>query len=642
MKHSREHGFALPSVIVASLVMFTVLVALVGSVTSVKSALDSQYYEGLASDAAESGLIQAKQCAFSSTFTTSVTVYPQTNCAGVTQSGQPTYIIDHTNTAQYSSNRFRSTYSIKLATINDKGRTLKVTGSVQLFRTSDTGLTMPIRTVTKTLNLQIVNKPDPFGSRASKRFWHFGANAGLDFGVNGSNLPTPVKLQSPLSATQPHISHEGITTVSDQNGNFQFNSDGLNVWDRTGAYMSGATGMYGGASATQAVVSFPLNPSRTAYAVVSNTGQGNDGLGELYMNTITLMNDATGNNGKGAMTSKNVQLGQGRNLSDALPAPMTAPKSEGANNPINPGGGRTDMSYSGEALNAAPLVDGTGYVVYTFNNRTGRVIAFTIKDGKEVGVAQTAVTFPSDNSTSSGSGGCWRQSEANGNWSLGGFGTINFSEDYSKMLLTAGAWCGTTDDRGGSFFLFDVDPLTGALTQRATWTFHGEINSQAGASNRHGAYSADFSPTAQYVYVTQIYPGYLFRYSLADLSTSKIEASRWKVGLSTSLGGPTTGGNNAVFSGGGQVRRGPDGRMYISDRGYYQKYIDDTNGGTALSPGPLGFDAYVSYISSPDSFWPTPASIGYMVDGLKLPSGSASVWGLPQMATVYTPQIYVY
>ena len=641
MKHSREHGFALPSVIVASLVMFTVLVALVGSVTSVKSALDSQYYEGLASDAAESGLIQAKKCAFESTFTASVTVYSHTNCAGVTQSGQPRYLVDRTDTSKYASNRFRSFYTVTLATSNDKGRLLKIVGNVQLFRTSDTSLSAPVKTVTKNLNLQIVNKPDPFGDRASKRFWHFGANAGLDFGVNGSNLPAPVTLQNPLSSPQPHLSHEGITTVSDQNGNIQFNSNGLQIWDRNGSYMSGANGMYGGSSASQAVVSFPLNASRTAYAVISNTGQGGDGLGELYMNQISLANNATGNNGNGAMISKNVQLGKGQNLSIALPAAMAA-GSKANGNPVNPGG-KTDMSYSGEALNAAPLIDGTGYVVYTLNARTGRVIAFTIKDGKEVGMAQmTALSFPADNSATFGPGGCLQQSDPNGNWNLGVFGTINFSEDYSKMLLTAGAWCGTSDDRGGSFFLFDVNPMTGALTQTATWTFHGEINWQGGASGRHGAYSADLSPSGQYVYVTQAYPGYLFRYSLADLSTSAIEASRWKIGAATSLGGPTTGGNNAVYSGGGQVRRGPDGRMYIADRGYYQKYIDDANGGVTLLPGPVTGDAYISYINYPDSWWPTTASIGYVVDGLRLPAGSASIWGLPQMATVYTPQMYVY
>lgn len=639
MKQAREQGFALPSVIVASLVMFTVLVALVGSVTSVKSALDNQYYDGLASDAAESGLIQAKKCAFDSTLTTSVTVYANTNCAGVVQSGQARYLVDRTDSAKYASNRYRSFYSVNLLSLDAKGRLLQVTGTVQTFRTSDTSLTAPIRTVTKVMKLQIINKPDPFGDRASRRFWYFGANAGLDFGASGSDLPTPVRLQNPqVSSTQPLIGHEGVTTVSDQNGALQFTSNGLQIWDRTGAYMADSTGMYGSSSAVQAVASFPLKNDRSAYAVISTTGQGEDGLGELYMNQITLTNDVAGNNGNGRMISKNKQLGAGQNLSPALPAAMAA-GSKANGNPINPGS-RTDMSYAGESLNAAPLLDGTGYVVYTYNQRTGKVVMFTIKDGKEVGLAQqTALTFPSDDSSRAGGTGCATQSNANGNWDVGSYASINFSSDYSQMLLATGAWCGSTDDRGGSLFLFNVSPLTGALTQTASWTFHGEIAWQGGNSSRHGIYSADISPAGKYVYVTQAYSAYLFRYNITKQTTADIEASRWKIGALTTLGGATTGGNAAVWAGGGQIRRGPDGRMYMADRGYYQMYTDAIGG---PGNGPVSGNNYLSYINYPDADWQTPAAIGLNLDALLMPSGTSTIWGLPQVATVYTPQMYVY
>lgn len=55
-------GFALPTVIITSVVMFAILVVATGTVTSSRVALDSQYYENLAHDAAESGLAYAETC----------------------------------------------------------------------------------------------------------------------------------------------------------------------------------------------------------------------------------------------------------------------------------------------------------------------------------------------------------------------------------------------------------------------------------------------------------------------------------------------------------------------------------------------------------------------------------------------------
>jgi hypothetical protein len=138
------------------------------------------------------------------------------------------------------------------------------------------------------------------GDRASKRNWYFGNNGRLDFGANGNAMPVAL---APPGGMAFSI-EEGSTVVNDMYGNLQFFSNGLTVWDKTGAVMADQTGdpnpMKGASSATQGAAVFPLDVKRTRYAVISNTGQAQTGLGELYLNII----DMTRNSGNGAVISK--------------------------------------------------------------------------------------------------------------------------------------------------------------------------------------------------------------------------------------------------------------------------------------------------------------------------------------------------
>lgn len=56
------HGFALPTILISSVVMMMVLLAGVQVAVSIRVALDNQYYNTLARDAAESGAVKAKAC----------------------------------------------------------------------------------------------------------------------------------------------------------------------------------------------------------------------------------------------------------------------------------------------------------------------------------------------------------------------------------------------------------------------------------------------------------------------------------------------------------------------------------------------------------------------------------------------------
>lgn len=89
----RQKGFALPSVVITSLVMFTILVSMVGSVASVRVTLDGQYYQALSRDASESGITVARECLRLSNgvpgWNSTTPLTASTDCNGVTRAACP-------------------------------------------------------------------------------------------------------------------------------------------------------------------------------------------------------------------------------------------------------------------------------------------------------------------------------------------------------------------------------------------------------------------------------------------------------------------------------------------------------------------------------------------------------------------------
>jgi hypothetical protein len=296
------------------------------------------------------------------------------------------------------------------------------------------------------------------------------------------------------------------------------------------------------------------------------------------------------NGGKGAVTStKNVKLGPG-------------------------------TGYAGEGLGAMPNNDGTGYYVYTFNSVTGLMTYFLIKNAGGVNGPFTVTFSPATIKCKIGAAG------------MAGYGAFNFSKSYDKMLVTVGALgCDGTNGGGandsGRIYLYNMNSVTGAPTLQASWISSGWLGTSVSS---HGAYAADFSPEEKYVYVGQIYPGMITRYNIQDPTSAAIKASEWFVGFETTETDPVY-----IREGGGQIRRGPDGRMWIADR--------------AISYYPINYQAAsqstpckISYISAPDSPTESAAGIGLALDAITLPAGSCSVWGMPQVATVFKPKVLLY
>lgn len=87
--YGSNYGFALPSILIASLIMITVLVTAVSATTSVSEALDDQHFQMYAKTAVDSGIAYAKRCidAGGMTWSDAMPLRPYTDCNGALLSG---------------------------------------------------------------------------------------------------------------------------------------------------------------------------------------------------------------------------------------------------------------------------------------------------------------------------------------------------------------------------------------------------------------------------------------------------------------------------------------------------------------------------------------------------------------------------
>jgi len=138
MKHKhtmrlKEQAFALPTILLASVIMLIVLLSAVTAVTSSSSLLSSQYYNQLAREAAEAGLANVKICMqatnYTPTWTDANPLKPDRDCTGVNNNGADPYVINNGN--------IRTTFTVGQAQVGSAGAIRVVsTGIVQLVRSS--------------------------------------------------------------------------------------------------------------------------------------------------------------------------------------------------------------------------------------------------------------------------------------------------------------------------------------------------------------------------------------------------------------------------------------------------------------------------------------------------------------------------
>jgi hypothetical protein len=129
-------GFALPTILIASIVMLTVLLVSVTSTTALRVAINGQYYSQLAQLAGESGTAYATACLHNNanipTWSDAKPLMSNTDCSGNVQGTYPSYVLTNATNV-------RSGFSLGMPTVDASGRATTVpnTGYVEITRESN-------------------------------------------------------------------------------------------------------------------------------------------------------------------------------------------------------------------------------------------------------------------------------------------------------------------------------------------------------------------------------------------------------------------------------------------------------------------------------------------------------------------------
>ena len=551
-------GFALPTVMIASVVMLMVLLSGLVAASSTNTVLREQFYQKLAKDAARAGSAHAQACLKSSNYvpawSNSLPLKPNTNCSGVVDTayscptpGSVTLSLEP-RCSVVETDKIRTLFEVSGVTGSTDEQRYTVKGIVYMLRSGSRTLAAQYET---TVGGGIAFRNNLSGSRPTQRYWYFGDRGGLDFNTAGTTA-TVVTAACP---TGPCVAGEGSTAISSSAGVLRFWTDGKTIWDRNGQAMPNGTGLLANGSTTQAAAVFPAGFDESQYVIVSNNTENNvNNAGELYYSIV----DMNLRSGLGDVTTKNIPVWSGVN------------------------------DYASESTTAAPKANGKGYWIITNSPVTTHMRVFSYNSvTRQVDGVQTfnAPAGVSQHPTYAG-------------WS--GFGTLNFNEDYSKLILMAGDHCfGSCTGRMGLLRLMDFNVTTGAITNRNEWNNYSD----------NVGYSADFSPSGNYLYTTTIYNAFLSRYTLTGNTTNAA------IKASEVVYGSTQPSPISSCTGGGQVRRAPNGKMYIANCG--------TN--------------FLSVVNNPDSA--VAGSAGFVYNGITLNPGTLSYYGLPQTITLFTPTL---
>jgi len=139
--YQKTTGFALPTILIVSIVMLTVLFAAVTSTAAVRSSLDSQYYDKISQTAGEAGLVVANVClkANSGVVTWSVgkPLKSNTNCAGIEFIPCSNSSLDDECGVLIGSDNLVTNFTVPAP---DNIKNLSSSGSTKLLRTSNSSV----------------------------------------------------------------------------------------------------------------------------------------------------------------------------------------------------------------------------------------------------------------------------------------------------------------------------------------------------------------------------------------------------------------------------------------------------------------------------------------------------------------------
>ena len=132
---------------------------------------------------------------------------------------------------------------------------------------------------------------DSVNANKSYYNWYFGENAGIDF--------NPIKSGGTAQAISGSVNTmEGVSTMSDKEGNLLFYSDGVTVYTSGNTEMRNGTGLFGSSSSTQTCLIVPRPSTNKYYVFTTSIEKG------LRYSVV----DMDLQNGEGQVTSKNNSL----------------------------------------------------------------------------------------------------------------------------------------------------------------------------------------------------------------------------------------------------------------------------------------------------------------------------------------------
>jgi len=149
---TREFGFALPTVMIASVVMLILLLSGLTATSSINNAIRGQYNNKLAKEAADAGVRMATACIRNRTVHTSGTIRPETNCTGGTVSGASRFVIDSTNVKT----RFEVAPPVEESYSDARYYNVNVTGYAEFYRTGSP--TVRWKTITEKVSFKVQHR----------------------------------------------------------------------------------------------------------------------------------------------------------------------------------------------------------------------------------------------------------------------------------------------------------------------------------------------------------------------------------------------------------------------------------------------------------------------------------------------------
>lgn len=150
----------------------------------------------------------------------------------------------------------------------------------------------PINAITRVIGVLLLFSYGAFGQKQSVN-WFFGDNAAIDFKSGGPQYQSGSQM----------LQYEGVASISDQNGNLLFYTNGVDVWNAQHQVMQNGAGLKGHQSSTQSAIIVPqprndsiyfiftcdyqAYPNGINYSVVNMKRQ--NGMGEVVQKNIFLL-----------------------------------------------------------------------------------------------------------------------------------------------------------------------------------------------------------------------------------------------------------------------------------------------------------------------------------------------------------------